>query len=156
MSAMLELHRELLDRRNMAVLQTILQSHRAGVLEKQEADLALLRIRCKRAQRATKRARAKATAEEDRADALELENMNLEGIVTHREAEQRRVDGNLKMLEESYWAMIDECADVGKKRKSAEQQMQEINDIISINIHKRARMLMDNVTIAGHDFAESR
>ena len=122
MSAMLELHRELLDRRNMAVLQTILQSHRAGVLEKQEADLALLRIRCKRAQRATKRARAKATAEEDRANDMDLENMRLEGLVRGLDREQQRVNGNLLMLEESYWAMIDECADVGKKRKSAENK----------------------------------
>ena len=51
MSAMLQLNRELLDRRNMAVLQTTMQSQRASVLEKQAAELALLQIGYNRAER---------------------------------------------------------------------------------------------------------
>ena len=43
MSAMIELERIVVDRRIMRALHTVLQSQRASLLEKQEAEFALMR-----------------------------------------------------------------------------------------------------------------
>ena len=152
MSAMLQLNRELLDRRNMAVLQITMQSQRASVLEKQAAELALLRIWYNRSALSTKRAWAQA-------DATEAHNYWLQEILFHAVADQRRVNDNLQQLVDDYWALIDDCVDVGyetkensrgqKRKLPATEELKKIRKIICEHNGYRARMVVAAVTGAG-------
>ena len=160
MSAMLELHREMLERRNLAVLGTIMQTQRASVLEKQAAEVAFLRIELDRTDRDLDRAWYESAEFEDQVDALQKDNDELRAVVAHALAEQQRVNGNLKELVDSYWAIVNDCSDVcgernenarGQKRKlPAAGQMKKINKIILEHIGNRARMVGNAVPVVSH------
>ena len=92
---MIELNRVLVSRRNMQVLHTVLQSQRASLLEKQEAELALMRHR-------NLDLRDKANSAEELFIAAEEHITALENLVSHSLAEHRRVNGNLRELVDNY------------------------------------------------------
>ena len=148
---MLELHREMLERRNLAVLGTIMQTQRASVLEKQAAEVAFLHIELDRSGRDCDNAWRHAAESEDRAESIEAHNDRLEELVTYTLTNQRRVNVKLKELIDSYWAIINDCVDVchetkknarGQKRKlSATEQVQKLKKIIDEHSRKRARMV---------------
>ena len=51
MSALIKLHHEIVSRRNLAVLQAVMQARRASLLQKQEAECRILRIQLELAER---------------------------------------------------------------------------------------------------------
>ena len=89
---MIELNLVLVSRRNMQVLQTVMQSQRASLLEKQEAELALMRCLAeseeKRMMRYIKLSidlRQQEIAARQRGNATELRNLDLEEHINHLE-----------------------------------------------------------------------
>ena len=107
---MIELNIVLVSRRHMQVLQTAMQSQRASLLEKQEAELRLLR-------RHNLELRNKSNSAEERFIAAEEHLTALDNLVSHTIAEQRRVNGNLREVIDNYLSLIDECVAVGWEQK---------------------------------------
>ena len=153
MAAMVELHIAISARLTKAALQTVMQSQRASVLEKQEAEIGLLRW---------------AVHSGTHSDAIQLELRNistlkrilqLEDILFHAAADQRRVNAQNDQLANNYWALIDDCVDVGwetkenargqKRKLPATEELKKIRKIISEHNAKRARMVVGAMTDAG-------
>ena len=153
MAAMIELHIAISARLTKAALQTVMQSQRASVLEKQEAEIGLLRW---------------AVHSGTHSDAIQLELRNistlkrilqLEEILFHAAADQRRTNAHNDQLANNYGALIDDCDDVyhhrkrsarGENRKlSATEQLEKIRKIISEHHAKHPRMLVGAMTGAG-------
>ena len=152
MSAMIELERVVVSRRNMYVLNTVLQSQRASLLEKQEAELAMMRHQHLEMTDSAKSAEAEEAAMKRRIN--ELENLVLRAV-----EDQQRVRGNMEKLVNDYWSLIDDCIDVadetkenarGHKRKlPAAGQLKKINTIVIEHNRKRAKMVVDAMRAAG-------
>ena len=153
MSAFLKLHREILSRRNLAVLQEVMQSGRASLLQKQEAECRSLRIQLDMAERRRDELRLDNTELEVQEERLLRRNNYLANLVQSAVVEQRRVNTNLKELVDNYWALIDDCFDVdyetkenarGQKRKlPAAEQLKKMKKIVIEHNDKRARMFVD-------------
>ena len=152
MSAMVELERIIVNRRNMQVLQTIMQSQRASILEKQEAELAMMRH-----QHSEMTDTAKSAEEEDaamRRRIHELENLLLRAV-----EDQRRVNSNMAELIGDYWRLLDGCMEVvderrddtrGHKRKlPAAGQLKKVDTILIEHNGKRAKMVSAAMRTAG-------
>ena len=156
---MIELERVVVDRRNMQVLHTIMQSQRASILEKQEAELALAREEEKRwidlsvdltcRHIATRR---EAIAEQRRALAAERRILDLE-------EQAQQVQERLKEVVDNYWGLIEGCIDVvderredtrGHKRKlPAAGQLKKIDTILKEHNGKCAKMVVAAMRAAG-------
>ena len=143
MSAFLKLNHEILSRRNLAVMQEVMQSGRASLLQKQEAELTLMR--------ADKAKESEAT--QDLCAAVSILMDNHRWAMDSRErlgTELDNVKDSLVEVVGNYWALIDDCFDVssetkenarGQKRKlPAAEQMKKIDKIVNEHNRKRARM----------------
>ena len=153
MAAMVELHIAISARLTKAALQTVMQSQRVSVLEKQEAEIQLLRL---------------AVHSGTHSDAIQIE---LRNITTQRRiqqladyirlsaAEHRRVNNQNDQLANNYGALLDDCVDVGwetkenargqKRKLPATEELKKIRKIISEHNAKRARMVVGAMTDAG-------
>ena len=157
MSAIIELHRVLLDRRNMQVLQTIMQSERAGIVEKQEAELAIMRENLHWwSGRSTLFEVQFVAAESRRVEAelnaatLAIEKHELERRVFELEDKLRRARKTKHRVVDNYSSIIDDCMAVkfetvgtarGQKRSmTAKEQLAIIKDILQEHTHKRSRL----------------
>ena len=159
MSAMIALHREIVSRRNLTALQAIMQSQRASVLEKQEAELALLRIRHANLQGVSTTALLECDLAWAREAALQEHNNQLRDLVLSAMVEEQRVNNILKEVVDNYWAIIDACTAVGwetkenargqKRKLPATEELKKIRKIISEHNAKRARMVVGAMTGAG-------
>ena len=163
MAAMIELHIAIAVRLTERALYTVMMSQRKSVLERQEAEIRLLRWAL---QSGTQAAEAESIQVEQREINLEWRNIqaqrriyDLEDIVLRAATEERRVNANLKELVDNYWTLIDACVDVrwetrenarGQQRKPpAAEQLKKINKIVSEHNGKRARMVVAAMTGAG-------
>ena len=152
MSAIIELHCELKNRMHIAVLQTIMQSGRASVLEKQEAELTMLRDNAIAL-------RDRISRSDDRIDEMNEHNVLLEDLVLRAITKQRRMDTKMQELVDNYWSLIDTCMEVvdetkenarGQKRKlPAAEQIKKMEKILIEHNGKRARMVVDGLRGAG-------
>ena len=113
MSALIALHREIVGRRNIIVLQTMMQSQHASVLEKQEAELTLMRLQVKTMKEAAITAHDQLIRYEERED-IHLAELNY--FIVRAVADQRRAD-NMKELLDDYYGLIDDCIAVGQETK---------------------------------------
>ena len=150
---MMELNLVLIDRRNMQVLKTVLESNRASLLEKQEAELALLRRENLELRQAAEKCRI--AAGQDEANAIRaIEHSNrMANLLDHAVGDVRRMNANIKELVEDYWALIDGCSEVlwetkensrGQKRKPpAAEQLKKIQQVVNTHNQKRARQIVD-------------
>ena len=155
MSAFLEPHRLLLDRRNTQVLQTIMESQRASVIEKQEAELTLLRTELNYE-----------TMRKDELLDMHLEtnrelvvarrrNIDLDDLVDRYEALHLKLRGNIEKIVNDYWSLIDDSMEAsietkenarGQKRKlPAAQRLQLMEKILIEHMGKRMRAVGDAV-----------
>ena len=85
----------------------------------------------------------------------------MEELVTTVLTNQRMANVNSKELIDSYWAMIDECVDVGyetkentrgqKRKLPATEQMKKINKIVDVHTGNRTRMVADSVARSSTD-----
>ena len=159
MSAMIALHREIVSRRNLTALQAIMQSQRASVLEKQEAELALSRIRHANLQGVSTTALLECELAWAREAALQEHNNQLRDLVLSAMVEEQRVNNILKEVVDNYWAIIDACTAVGwetkenarghKRKPPAAEQLKKIEEIVCEHNRKRARMVVDAMGRAG-------
>ena len=76
MSALIKLHHEIVSRRNLAVLQAVMESRRASLLQKQEAELTLLRTQLAKTELERDRAWAREGSQTERVDLLRDMVMN--------------------------------------------------------------------------------
>ena len=159
MSATIKLHHVLESRKNMTVLQTVLQSNRAKLVEKQEAQITLLRQSTNHAQAELQTAVNHVLHMEGREDSFRERITQLQDVILHAGREQRRTNDRLKELVDNYWALLDDCIDVGnetkensrghKRKLPAAEELKKIKKIIGEHNSKRARMIVDAMTGAG-------
>ena len=152
MSAIIELHRELMSRMHITVLQTIMQSGRASVLEKQEAELTLLRENAIAL-------RDRLSRSHDRFDEMNEHNGRLDEHNARLEDHVIRMDTKMVEVLHNYWSLIDTCIEVvdetkenarGQKRKlPAAEQIKKMEKILIEHNGKRARMFVDTLRGAG-------
>ena len=139
MSAMIELERIVVDRRIMRALHTVLQSQRASLLEKQEAEFALMKH----------------------------QHLELKDIANSAEEEEvamkRRInelENLVRELVDNYWTLINDCIgwftkeyySRGQKRElPSTEQFKKLEKIISEHNGKRARMVVNASTGSSTD-----
>ena len=87
MSALIKLHHEIVSRRNLAVLQAVMESRRASLLQKQEAELTLLRTQLAKTELERDRAWAREGSQTERVDLLR-------DMVTNAMMNQQRLTQN--------------------------------------------------------------
>ena len=87
MSALIKLHHEIVSRRNLAVLQAVMESRRASLLQKQEAELTLLRTQLAQTELERDRAWAREGSQTERVDLLR-------DMVTNAMMNQQRLTQN--------------------------------------------------------------
>ena len=163
MAAMIELHIAIAVRLTERALYTVMMSQRKSVLERQEAEIRLLKWNIQSGELAAEEESIQ--YEKCKVD-LELTNITaqrrinqLENMVLRAATEQRRVNDNLKELVDNYWALLDDCVDVGwetkensrgqKRKLPATEELKKIRKIICEHNGKRARMVVAAVTGAG-------
>ena len=148
MSALLKLHHEIVSRRNLAVLQEVMQSRRASLLQKQEAELTLLRTQLYEAY-------------EDKNEIeihegfLVERNSYLESSMVEAEAAVDRLAAHAREMVHNYWAIINDCVEVltdtkenarGQKRKPpATEQLKKLRMIVLEHCSKRSRIVENAV-----------
>ena len=141
----------------------MMQSQRASLLEKQEAEIKLLRWTLLKVKQAgiNEKFRLLECAKHKQEHINELYDRNdrLEEILHHAAADQRRGNDHLQELVDNYWALLDDCVDVGwetkensrgqKRKLPATEELKKIRKIISEHNAKRARMVVGAMTGAG-------
>ena len=137
------------------MLQTIMESQRASVIEKQEAELTLLRTELNY-EKMRKDELLDMHLETNRELVVaRLRNIELDGLVDHHAALHLRLRGNIDRLVDDYWSLIDDSMEAsietkenarGQKRKlPAAQRLQLIEKILIEHMGKRMRAVGDAV-----------
>ena len=165
MSAFLKLNREILSRRNLAVMQEVMQSGRVGLLQKQEVELALLRFQLAKTELEREQALLKEAEGLVRESHLQadLDNSHFErgegiDLQEYLVDELKKVKVNIKEVICTYWELIDDCIDVGyetkenargqKRKLPAAEQLKKMQKVVNEHNSKRARMVATAMTAA--------